>query len=348
MLSARRICTFSLAALLCGAVGCSSDDGEPGEDGPACPAGEEFNPILGRCVESDVRVERDMAMRTPDASEDAGLDTPDLMDEDVPQEMGCQIDVDGDGSMSMECGGDDCDDEDPRRFPGNTDICDEVDNDCNGTLNDGVTCTILAHSNDRMYRLDFFAGTSVDIGPAVESLWDIDTHPDGTTYGIAGNKLHRFDEAAGTWTPAPGNLGIADQPNGFCIDNDGNAFVTSGESFTLRSVDLVQGTSTSLGSMAPAESSGDCVVNKGNVLYVTSRHTTPDSFARLDGATGDATIIGRTQHSDIWGLTAAYNRVFGLTAGGDVVEINVGTGATTVVASYPNISFYGAASTPER
>ena len=44
---------------------------------------------------------------------------------------GC-ADDDGDGARAMECGGTDCDDGDPRRFPGNTEICDPagLDEDC--------------------------------------------------------------------------------------------------------------------------------------------------------------------------------------------------------------------------
>jgi hypothetical protein len=42
-------------------------------------------------------------------------------------------DVDGDGHSSVACGGDDCDDNDARRYPGNPEVCDaeDLDEDCN-------------------------------------------------------------------------------------------------------------------------------------------------------------------------------------------------------------------------
>jgi hypothetical protein len=40
-------------------------------------------------------------------------------------------DQDGDGHRAVSCGGDDCDDADPQRFPGNTEVCDAThDEDC--------------------------------------------------------------------------------------------------------------------------------------------------------------------------------------------------------------------------
>jgi hypothetical protein len=54
-------------------------------------------------------------------------------------ETGCE-DADGDGHPDAACGGDDCDDDDDQRFPGNNEVCDLTshDEDCDpctvGTL----------------------------------------------------------------------------------------------------------------------------------------------------------------------------------------------------------------------
>ena len=54
-----------------------------------------------------------------------------LCDEDGDRCDCTNPDMDGDGVMSAGCGGSDCDDSDPNRYPGNTEICDdEVDEDC--------------------------------------------------------------------------------------------------------------------------------------------------------------------------------------------------------------------------
>jgi hypothetical protein len=343
----RFVILFSVLSI----AACGGDETEPEPAEEECPVGEQYHPIQGECVRLAEPTNNDSTTDagTTTASGDAG-DDGDMADSGTEEDSGsnltCQTDEDGDGAYAMECGGDDCDDTDDRRAPMNTELCDEVDNDCDDELNEELDCSVYAHSDTRLYLVDFFAGTYEDLGETVDQLWDIDTHPDGTLYGIAGNYLHTYNPGTGTWTQAPQALSFTETANGFCIDNDGTAFATT--AFTLRTVDLDTGASNSIGSMAPASSSGDCVVNKGNVLFMSSNHTTPDSFARIDGDTGASTIVGQTGFDGIWGLTAAYNRVFGMTDQGHVVEIDVADGTTTVLHQYDELSFFGAASTPGR
>lgn len=345
---------------------CGSDT-TGGADDPECAGNLRYNPISGECEEGPDDPSNHGVRGEPDASpghssDDVGASEPDLGGDEPDMGMGSEdvgggsgdtgvdpdpgcVDADGDGA----CADVDCDDADPRRSPEFAELCDEVDNDCDDELNEGLDCSIYAHSSTNVYRIDFFEGTFEDLGPGPNGLelYDIDTAPDGTLYGIAGDHLYWYDAVGQTWTQAPQSLSsLFEGANGFCIDNDGTAYATA--AFTLRVVNLQTGSSSSVGSMFPASSSGDCVVNKGNVLYMSSNHTTPDSFVRLDGGTAQSTVVGQTGYDGIWGLTAAWNRLFGLTDAGEVVEIDPTTGATTLIHHYPGLSFFGAASTPAR
>ena len=66
----------------------------------------------------------------------AGCDNGD----DDPVEV---VDADADGVPES----DDCDDRDANIFPGNTEICDGVDNNCDGTIDEGVTLTLYADTD---------------------------------------------------------------------------------------------------------------------------------------------------------------------------------------------------------
>ncbi len=56
-------------------------------------------------------------------------------------------DGDGDGFVGMEFGGDDCDDTDPTIGPHATEVCDDIDNDCDGSIDEDVQSTFYEDSD---------------------------------------------------------------------------------------------------------------------------------------------------------------------------------------------------------
>ncbi len=70
-------------------------------------------------------------------------------------------DDDGDGHADMVCGGDDCDDANPTVYPGAPELCDGIDNDCDG-IADGATAMAL-------WYVDFDGdGYGDESAPAIE------------------------------------------------------------------------------------------------------------------------------------------------------------------------------------
>jgi hypothetical protein len=225
-------------------------------------------------------------------------------------------------------------------------LCDEYDNNCDGQLNEGLQCQFYAHSNDHLYEVDPFEKTATQLS-TVPNLFDMDTHPDGTLYGITSSALHEFDTNTNSWVLI-GQLGVSGTPNGLAINNGGTAYMTA--SNDVYTVDLSTGAATHLGSMGGSyNSSGDCVVNKDNSLYMSSNHNIAgDALVLIDGTTGQAQDIGLMGFSEVYGLTAAWGRMFGLTGSGQLIEIDSGAGQATLVHTFPSIMWYGAASTPAR
>ena len=58
----------------------------------------------------------------------------------------CTVDADNDGYYDANCGGDDCNDNDPEVHPDQTEVCDEMDNNCNASIDEGCGC---AQGSDR-------------------------------------------------------------------------------------------------------------------------------------------------------------------------------------------------------
>lgn len=363
---ARYTTTFfaALFVALVALAGCSDDTANPAQK---CKSDELYDQVNDECVPrgsltpgdaGDTSADGQSADVGDDAAEpDAGADTGDTTDSSDAADAAdadtdavdmSQCDKDHDGALAESCGGYDCDDNDPARSPNYTEFCDQVDNDCSGVVNDTITCSFYAHSGEDLYEVDPFAKTATRLGSGLPNLLDIDTHPDGTLFGITYDGLYRLDTWAGQWVKQ-GDFGIdVGDPNGLAIDSTGTAFITSEDK--IYSADLHTGQARLVGTTGNFYSSGDCVVNKRDTLFMTSKNQdqNEDTLVQVSRQDGHGTAVGGVGFKSVYALTAAWGTLYGLTSDGELIKINQQTGEGTLVHQFPNIRFYGAASTPNR
>jgi hypothetical protein len=298
---------------------------------------------------------QDSPVDAPEMSMMPDMDVePDLGPVDMGPVIPPECDKDGDGSLAMECGGDDCDDNDPRRSPRFQEICDNIDNNCSGEINDGITCVLFAHTANDLYQVDPFKKTATRLG-TLPGLLDIDTHPNGTLYGVTARDLFKR-EMFGDWERVGSGLGVnfsQAQVNGLAIDQTGIVYATGGTN--LYRVGVATGRAELLGSLGAGNtSSGDCVVNKGNNLYVTvkagGQHDRLIQAFYNQGGNPAVTVreVGSIGFANVYGLTAAWGQLYGLTSNGELITIDERTGAGSLVHRFNGIVWYGAASTPDR
>lgn len=324
-----------------------------------CVPNERFNPDTGRCEPIFEPTDMGGDMTQPPADMGDMSQPPVDMGPDMSIDPAC--DKDRDGFLSFDCDGNDCDDNDPERRPGAFEICDDKDNDCDLEVNEGIVCQFYAHTADTLYLVDPFKKRAQIVEQDIPRFLDIDTNPrTGELYGVTGEELWIYKEVVTggivrmEWQSV-GDLGVAAirNANGFAIDRDGStAFVTASDQ--LYQVNLQTGRASLMTSLDNrANSSGDCVINKGNTLFMSSKEEgMNDRLLQLDGDQGTATNIGSmggyTNHKNIYGLTFAWNRLWGLTVYGELIEIDASTAQSRLVTKFENVGFYGAASTPSR
>ncbi len=131
MLSPRWALPFFLALV----IGCGDDAPDPDPDlGATCAADSECDDGA-YCNGAETCSPGSAGANAIGCLPAAGAPCADC-DEETDTCAGCDVDpdVDGDGVDAIGCGGSDCDDTDPNRFPGNPEVCDSDghDEDCDG------------------------------------------------------------------------------------------------------------------------------------------------------------------------------------------------------------------------
>ncbi|MGE0323123.1 MAG: hypothetical protein AB7K71_35095 [Polyangiaceae bacterium] len=228
---------------------------------------------------------------------------------------------------------------------------------------------VFGHSEDTLYELEPFSKSVQQIGKfdclnGLE-MWDIAIDGDGRMVGaamsISSGSLVEIDPSTAHCTPiANGNFpnSLTYVPAGV-LDPTNEALVGFSQANYLR-IDPVTGATTQIGSMNPNStgtnwiSSGDVVSLQGGGTYATVRpllsgSTAIDSLVEIDPQTGKVLkVIGSTGVSQLWGLGFWAGTAYGFSANGQLVSIDLTTGAGTSIPlpSIPNgLSFWGAGTT---
>lgn len=378
LLAALLASSFTLAACPSDTPSGDGDDAGEGSDagdaGVTCLTNEVYDDSSGRCV--------------PDfgGGDDAGDSGPaeDAGDAEVDSDVPCVdtelfLDRDGDNygvddpaTNVTRClrpgevvegyarGFGDCDDDERQRSPNGVEFCDALDNNCNDVVNEGLTCDFFANTRQDLMLINPFEKTARSVAGAQVterignderevSFQDLETHPDGRLFAITRQQLYEY--RAGLWAKTTQELGadgIGDA-NGFAIDRDGTGFVTAED--RLYTVNMDTGAATLVGEMGQGVySSGDCVVNKGNTLFMTSKtQGEPDRLVAINRLTAEVTLLERdTGFDKIFALTAAWGILFGLTGDGELIQLDERTGEGSLITTFIDESFFGSASAPAR
>lgn len=180
-------------------------------------------------------------------------------------------------------------------------------------------------------------GPSTVLAHTHKVWFDIAFAPDGRLYGSDGNQLFLIDAVSG-------NSSLV---GGFGTFINGLTFVeetlyASGDIW-LYAINLSTGEAMRMGTTNYG-SSGDLQWFQG-ALYMTAFTPWNDQLVRLDPASGRADLVGDIGFRSVYGLAASPTQLFGVTQKGDLLALDIHTGAGKRLAGIGGV-VYGASSQP--
>lgn len=280
---------------------------------------------------------------------DGDFDTADPADSEQPGDTGGS--ADGGEQLDVAAPDDDTGDD-----------ADDISNPwvaCSGALTPeelahpaAASCEFFAHTTNTLYAIDPIRKTIREIGRmGGGTFFDMDTMPDGRLYAIRTGSpysLVEVDVSTGSQQLVMELSAVSGNANGLCINSNGDIYITAGQQ--LYRVDDINDQVYTMPSSIGYTSSGDCVFDrKLNDLYMSASGMLGiggDGLVHISAAQGDGNLIGRSNHSGIYGLTVAWDVLYGVTGSGQLVEISMVDGSSTLIHNFgSSYVFNGAAST---
>ena len=229
----------------------------------------------------------------------------------------------------------------------------------------GSASLVYAHTGNTLYRVDSTTLSVVEVGPlagiGTESLTDLAIDKNQKMVGITLDKLYSIDSSTGAATlikdlsqSATGFTSLSYIPTDLTDPNSTDILVTANDEGAVYQIDPTMGTATMIGSygsnaQGKIVSSGDLIGVRNLGIYATVDvgEQTNDYLAKIDPATWQATPIGSgTGFDQIFGLGYWAGTVYGFTAKGDMITIDISTGVGTKVSAGSQ-AWYGAGVTTD-
>jgi hypothetical protein len=221
-----------------------------------------------------------------------------------------------------------------------------------------ITFIVYAHTSDRLYAVDPEAQTVRLVGPfmrineltgtlgPLNGVTDIAVDHSGHINGLTSAQVLRIDERTAECTTLA-TIDGSRQLNGLSwvtVPGGEVLMATAGDGSVFR-LDPMTGQSTRVGTLgAGLISSGDLVsvAKFGTLVTVKRSLMVGDWLAKLDPATGAATLIGAIGFNNVWGIGFWKDRVFGFDLDGHFILIDPSTGAGTLSQAFPDLHWWGA------
>jgi hypothetical protein len=201
--------------------------------------------------------------------------------------------------------------------------------DWNGTMQKDLY--MMTFGDNKLYRLDAATGSAGLIGNlTVSSMTDIAVQ--GTTmWGVSFTQFVRVDPHTAACTVI-GNTGQGDI-NGLAVSVGGTIYAI-GNAGNLYRINPATGVATVVGSLGGGRSSsGDLAIDSNDNIYAALNSGGSVVLAHVNPTNGSSTVIGNIGFPTCYGLAFYCCRLYGVTYAGEVLTINVNTGAGTVIGN---------------